>query len=293
VLGHLATPPGPTYLTDRFPGIKSATESLGVLGHLATASGPAYLTDRFAGIKSAAESLSVLGDLTTPSGPTYLTDPFVGVKPLDAFSAFGLPGVVSIRPDISGQPGLWLPSSPTQSPERSDSLMRWAGSARPTVAIVFTDIVGYTALAYELGDDEIDVIRRAHFRQARMLLRRHGGFEVKTMGDGLLVAFHTVIDALGFVLELFMDPGHRRVAIRAGVHHGGAHIEESDLFGTAVNYAARVSGSAKGAEIWISDAAKQVIDTSNSDRQLVWSRHADQLLKGLPGVHTLWSLELH
>jgi class 3 adenylate cyclase len=69
-------------------------------------------------------------------------------------------------------------------------------------------------------------------------------------------------------------------------------IEDKDAFGGMVNYTARVESCAMGAEIWISDRAKQDIDQekATAHRSLCWSKHADCELKDFPGKHTLWSV---
>ena len=56
------------------------------------------------------------------------------------------------------------------------------------------------------------------------------------------------------------NTGHPQIQIRAGVHIGPIHVEEGDIFGGTVNFAARVVGVIKEAEIWLSDRAKEDID---------------------------------
>ena len=135
-------------------------------------------------------------------------------------------------------------------------------------------------------------VRHAHFQQARRLISKLGGYEIKTIGDAFMVAFHTTVDALNFTLELYSDTGHKRVKVRAGIHVGPVRIEEQDAFGAMVSYAARVESCAKGAEIWLSNRAKQDIDEEKAEahRGLRWIAHADCDLKGFPGKHHLWSL---
>src|SRR6185503_19023112 len=59
----------------------------------------------------------------------------------------------------------------------------WAGDERVTLALVFTDVVGSTALGEELKDLTMNDVRRAHFEQSRRLIERHKGREIKTIGD--------------------------------------------------------------------------------------------------------------
>jgi class 3 adenylate cyclase len=81
--------------------------------------------------------------------------------------------------------------------------------------------------------------------------------------------------------------------LRAGIHIGPMHVEEGDVFGGTVNFAARVIGAIKDAEIWLSDQAKDDIDRLGAERhkRLRWERHENVGMKGFPGVFTLWSLK--
>jgi class 3 adenylate cyclase len=137
-------------------------------------------------------------------------------------------------------------------------------------------------------------IRHAHFQQARRLIQRHGGYEIKTIGDAFMVAFRRATDGLRFSLELHGGTGHKLVKVRAGVHVGPVDIEEQDAFGAMVNYAARVIGAAKGAEVWVSQQAKEDVLQEKSPElaQLQWMEHPDCELKGFKGRYVLWSIAL-
>ncbi len=177
---------------------------------------------------------------------------------------------------------------------RTQDFTRWAGAAKATLALVFTDIVGSTSLATELGNEAMEEVRRAHFRQARRLLQRQGGYEIKTIGDALMVAFRTAVEGLDFALALAADPGHERLRIRAGINVGQVRIQEGDAFGVMVSYTARVAGQAAGPEVWVSDRAKGDIDEekARAHEALAWREHPDCELKGFAGRHRLWSVRL-
>ena len=128
----------------------------------------------------------------------------------------------------------------------------WAGGQRVTLAVVFTDVVGSTALGEELRDEAMNEVRRAHFAQSRRLIERFGGREIKTIGDSFMAAFKCADAALDYALALHRETGHRQVRIRAGMHVGPLQVEEGDVFGGTVNFAARVIGAIQGAEIWMS-----------------------------------------
>ena len=65
----------------------------------------------------------------------------------------------------------------------------WAGGEQVTLAIVFTDVVGSTALGEEIRDEAMNEVRRAHFAQSRRLIGQFQGREIKTIGDSFMAAF--------------------------------------------------------------------------------------------------------
>lgn len=172
------------------------------------------------------------------------------------------------------------------------SFTQWAGDERVTLAIVFTDVVGSTALGEELKDVSMNDVRRAHFAQSRKLIGQHNGREVKTIGDSFMAAFRSVEKALDYAKALQADPGHKQVRIRAGIHIGPMHVEDNDVFGGAVNFAARVVSAIAGAEIWLSDRARKDLDRGGArqHKQLKWERHEGVRMKGFNDSVTLWSL---
>ncbi len=174
------------------------------------------------------------------------------------------------------------------------SFTTWAGDERVTLAIVFTDVVGSTALGEEIKDVSMNVVRRTHFAQSRRLIEHYKGREIKTIGDSFMAAFRSVEKALDYAKALQANPGHPQILIRAGIHIGPMQVEENDVFGGAVNFAARVVGAIKGAEIWLSDRAKEDLDRAGARQhtQLRWERHDSVQMKGFTGAFTLWSLNM-
>ena len=172
------------------------------------------------------------------------------------------------------------------------SFTKWAGDEQVTLAIVFTDIVGSTQLAEELKDAGMEEVRRAHFAQSRKFIRQFNGREIKTIGDSFMAAFRSVPKALDYARTLQTEPGHPKIQIRAGIHIGPMQVEEDDVFGGAVNYAARVVGAIKGPDIWLSDRAKKDMDSfgAKQHKHLQWYEHKDVQMKGFVGTFTLWSL---
>ncbi len=107
-----------------------------------------------------------------------------------------------------------------------------------------------------------------------------------------MAAFKCAGSALDYARALQGNTGHPQVQIRAGIHIGPMHVEEGDVFGGTVNFAARVVGAINGAEIWLSDRAKEDIDRlgAGQHKHLKWERHEGVAMKGFPGKFTLWSL---
>ena len=174
----------------------------------------------------------------------------------------------------------------------TESFHKWAGGERVTLAIVFTDVVGSTAMGEEMRDESMNEVRRSHFAQSRSLIDKFKGREIKTIGDSFMVAFKSVDAALDYARGLQGNTGHRSIKIRAGIHIGPMHVEESDVFGGTVNFAARVVGAIKDAEIWLSDRAKEDIDRlgAGSHKALNWERQERVTMKGFPETWTLWAV---
>lgn len=172
------------------------------------------------------------------------------------------------------------------------SFQAWAGGKQVTLAIVFTDVVGSTALGEEIRDEAMNEVRRAHFAQSRKLIGQFEGREIKTIGDSFMAAFKNVDSALDYARALHEKTGHSKVKIRAGIHIGPMQVEEEDVFGGTVNFAARVVNAIKDAEIWLSERAKDDIDRLGAGKHkgLQWQRHEEVPMKGFPGKFSLWAL---
>jgi class 3 adenylate cyclase len=170
----------------------------------------------------------------------------------------------------------------------------WAGPDRLLLALVFTDTVGSTALNEAIKDERMNAVRRAHFAQSRKLISDCGGCEIKTIGDAFLVAFRSTDKALDYAIAMHKDPGAPELRVRAGIHIGPVSPDEGDVFGRTVNFAARVVGAIKDAEIWLSDAARSDLDSLGAGRfeDLQWEPHDNIPLKGFQGAFRLWSLAL-
>jgi class 3 adenylate cyclase/tetratricopeptide (TPR) repeat protein len=130
------------------------------------------------------------------------------------------------------------------------------------VGLVFTDIVESTARAERLGPEAADADRRAHFEALRGAIDQHGGREVKNLGDGLMVAFASVTDAVAGAVALQQaaelagradgDP----VRIRVGLSSGDVDEEDGDYFGGPVVEAARLCAAADSGQILATEVVR-------------------------------------
>lgn len=122
--------------------------------------------------------------------------------------------------------------------------------------VLFTDLANSTALIDELGEDEAHACRLRHFALLRAEIARHDGYEVKTLGDGLMVLFAdaraATTCAAAMQRAVAADPD--RLGLRVGLHTGDLVREGSDVFGTTVIVAARLCAHARPGEILASDA---------------------------------------
>jgi class 3 adenylate cyclase len=125
-----------------------------------------------------------------------------------------------------------------------------------TATILFTDLVGSTAMTTALTLDRADELRKTHFALLREGVAAFGGDEVKNLGDGLMVAFSSVRDAVGcaVAMQQAIDRYNRRgrdapLGIRVGISIGDVTSEDRDYYGVAVVEAARLCATAEGGQI--------------------------------------------
>lgn len=133
------------------------------------------------------------------------------------------------------------------------------------LALLVTDLVGFTALVEHLGDVRAQSIMQEHNRILRGCIQRQGGREVTHTGDGLFAAFRSISGALLCAQAMQRELAeyselHPDVPLRArmGVHAGEPLPEETRLFGHCVNQTVRVCGAASAARVLVSDAVKQL-----------------------------------
>jgi len=140
------------------------------------------------------------------------------------------------------------------------------GQTEGTVTIMFTDMEGSTNLLSTRGFTESHEIMKAYETIIDQKVAEHAGRRIKGLGDGLMVSFgssrHGVECALEIqkaITEYSKQNPERKIRIRIGLNTGEVVEEAGDIFGAAVNVAARVAGKAKGGEILVSDVVRALV----------------------------------
>ena len=158
---------------------------------------------------------------------------------------------------------------------------------RVLATILFTDIVGSTRLASELGDAAWRRVLSEHDRTAREVLARHGGRWVKTTGDGVVATFDAPLRAVRCALALGDALRTLGLEIRAGLHVGEIELHGDDIAGLAVHIAARIEAVASPGEVLVSRTLPDLV-VGSGVRFVERGTHA---LKGVPGDWQLYAVE--
>src|SRR5918996_4566614 len=159
-------------------------------------------------------------------------------------------------------------------------------SSAGVVTLLFTDLVASTELLARVGDDAAEELRRVHFGLLRNAISTGGGQEVKTLGDGLMVAFTSSLQAIrsAVAIQQATEEHNGRnpelpLRVRIGLHAGEPVQADDDFHGTAVVIAKRLCDTAGGGQILASDLVRELVGS----RGQFSFRPAGRLrLKGLP-----------
>ncbi len=157
---------------------------------------------------------------------------------------------------------------------------------RSLTAILFTDIVDSTRRAADLGDHEWRKLLAAHHVRVRRELRRFGGREANTAGDGFMAVFDrpaTAIRCADAIRDAMKDLG---LEIRSGVHAGEVDGKGRDLGGLGVHIGARVAAAAAPGEILVSSTVRELLVGAG----FKFEDRGERELKGVPGMWRLYAL---
>jgi adenylate cyclase len=164
---------------------------------------------------------------------------------------------------------------------------------RRLAAILLTDMVGYSRL---IGLDEEGTITRQKAHREEIIdpkISTHGGRIVKTTGDGVLVEFPSVVDAVKCAVEVQKEmarreidvPEDRRIQYRIGINLGDIVIDGDDILGDGVNVAARLEALAKLGGVCISGT---VYEHLAGKTDIVFEDAGEQTVKNIPRPVRVW-----
>ncbi|SHJ02290.1 Adenylate cyclase, class 3 [Shimia gijangensis] len=159
-------------------------------------------------------------------------------------------------------------------------------------SIMFTDIADSTTIAETIGDARWSRAVAHHTELLTGIIHANGGRLIKTLGDGTMSSFNSsraaLIAAQAIQIANASETNEPRLQIRIGCHTGDLIENDSDLFGTVVNKAARVATVCLPGEIRVSDATRVMVGTT---KDFSFSHGVTMPLKGLEGEHLLYRLD--
>jgi class 3 adenylate cyclase len=162
-----------------------------------------------------------------------------------------------------------------------------AESERALATVLFTDIVGSTEKAAELGDRGWRQLLERHDATVRRQLALHRGREVKTMGDGFLATFDGPGRAIRCACAVQEEVGGLGIDVRAGIHTGEVELIGDDVGGMAVNIGARIGALAGAGEVLVSSTVRELVVGSGFE----FADRGEQTLKGAPGEWRLFAID--
>jgi class 3 adenylate cyclase len=154
---------------------------------------------------------------------------------------------------------------------------------RLLATVLFTDIVGSTQLAGQLGDQRWRELLEVHDQTARRWVETFRGRLVKSTGDGILATFDSPVRAIRCAVALAEDLRGLGIEIRAGLHTGGIELRDGDVGGIGVHIAARVMAAAASGEILVSRTVHDLVTGSGIALQ-------DRGIHRLKGIQGDWQL---
>ena len=156
---------------------------------------------------------------------------------------------------------------------------------RVLATVLFSDIVGSTATALDLGDKDWKALLARHDSAVRKQLQRFRGREVKTLGDGFLVTFDGPARAVRCAEGIIQDLDSLGLQVRAGIHTGEIELIGNDIGGIAVHIASRIGAIAAPGEIVVSSTVKDLSAGSG----IIFEDRGVHALKGIPDPWQLYA----
>jgi class 3 adenylate cyclase len=156
---------------------------------------------------------------------------------------------------------------------------------RVLATVVFTDIVDSTARAAELGDAAWRAVVEHHHAVVRSIIRRYGGSEVDTAGDGFFATFDGPGRGVRAAQSIVSAAPALGLSVRAGVHTGECELIDGKPGGLAINIGARIGALARPSEVLVSDTVRNLLAGSG----MAFDDRGSDWLKGVPDQWRIWS----
>jgi class 3 adenylate cyclase len=225
-------------------------------------------------------------------------------KGLEAARKLGLPKEVerllSIKLDAQGLTDVDVQTSidaVVESVEQTRPDLTRAAAPDGTVTILFSDIEDSTVLTEKLGDHRWLELLSSHNLIVRKHLVEHGGYEVKSQGDGFMLAFasarkaiHCAIGIQRALAEHRQNRPDEALKVRIGLHTGETMHAEEDFFGKNVILAARIAACARGDEILVSALLRELVASTG---EFEFDNERELELKGLSGRYRVAAVPWH
>jgi len=157
--------------------------------------------------------------------------------------------------------------------------MAAATGGRSLLTVLFTDIVGSTERASDLGDRAWGHLLDQHNEAMRVEIAGHHGREVRQTGDGFVAIFDVPADAIGCALAAVTAARQLDMEIRAGIHTGECELRNDDLVGVGVHIAARIGALAGASEVLVSSTVRDLTTGAGFS----FEARGAHALKGVPG----------
>jgi class 3 adenylate cyclase len=163
------------------------------------------------------------------------------------------------------------------------------GEPSGTAVIFFADIVDSTALTERLGDGAFRAKARELDGALRRVISEHEGtcIDAKTLGDGVLATFSSASQAIAAALACGKAGEEGGLPLHLGLHAGDVIREENNVFGGAVNVAARISGLSAPGEVLVSDVVRSLARTSAG---VSFEDRGERELKGVGEAVRVWAV---
>ncbi|MDA4128173.1 MAG: adenylate/guanylate cyclase domain-containing protein [Thaumarchaeota archaeon] len=159
-------------------------------------------------------------------------------------------------------------------------------SDRMLATVLFTDIVGSTRRAAELGDSKWQALLAQHDSMVRNNVERFSGSVIKSTGDGFLATFEGPSRAIGCAWSVTRSAGELDIEVRAGIHTGECILGSTDISGIAIHMASRILDEALPGEVLVSSTVRDLVYGS----RISFNDRGEHELKGIEDKRHLFSV---